>query len=72
MGMTSQGSIESARGADFQTERITYLKNAQGQALAANIMFGAAGAAAVGALFTLLIPGGQSAPAPAPSMGGSP
>jgi len=72
IGVTSQGSLTSARRADFQTERITHLKEAQGQALAANIMFGVAGAAAVGALVTLLIPGGQSAPAPATSMGGSP
>lgn len=72
MGVTSQGSIASARAADYQSVRATYLKTAENQALMANFLFGAAGAAAVGALVTLLLPGGTPNAPTATSMEGAP
>jgi tetratricopeptide (TPR) repeat protein len=74
MGLNSRNSIDFAREAEFQTERISRLKRAENQAFAANLLFGTAGAAAAGALVTLMLPSSPDAPAATatPSMGGSP
>ncbi len=56
-GLQSRGHIQAARDATFRDERAARLKDAEGEALLANVLFGAAGAAAVGALVTYLTSG---------------
>lgn len=71
-GLQSANKVTLAREADFYNDRASYLKSAENNALIANILFGTASAAALGALATFLIPGSSSAPAPAAMGGGSP
>jgi hypothetical protein len=56
-GLQAKGHIQDARAATFRDERAARLKDAEGEALLANVLFGAAGAAAVGALITYLASG---------------
>jgi tetratricopeptide (TPR) repeat protein len=71
-GLQSATNLSFARDAAFYDERVTHLRSAKNQAFVANILFGTASAAALGALATFLIPGSPSAPAPASTGGGSP
>jgi tetratricopeptide (TPR) repeat protein len=71
-GLQSASKVRFAREADFYDERVSRLKSAENDALAANILFGTASAAALGALATFLFPGSPDAPAPASTGGGSP
>jgi tetratricopeptide (TPR) repeat protein len=64
-GLMSQGQVQAARAATFQSETVEHLRQAQGSATTANVLFLSAGAAAVGAVVTwLLAP--PSPPPPAP------
>jgi hypothetical protein len=71
-GLQAALNIESARSANYYDVRTAHLKSAEDQAFIANILFGTASAAALGALATFLIPGSPSAPASASTGGGSP
>jgi hypothetical protein len=71
-GLQSATQVTHAREAGFYDDRVTYLKSAESNALVANILFGTASAAALGALATFLLPGSPTAPAPASTGGGSP
>jgi len=71
-GLQSASSVRSALNADFYDQRTSRLKEADDQAFIANILFGTASAAALGALATFLIPGSAPAPASASTGGGSP
>jgi tetratricopeptide (TPR) repeat protein len=71
-GLQSASSVQSALRADFYDQRTERLKTAEDQAFIANLLFGTASAAALGALATFLIPGSPSAPASASTGGGSP
>lgn len=72
-GLQSQSNVQAARDAEFRDMRTTHLKEAEGQALVANILFGAAGAAGVAALVTFLTSSGSEAPATSSvSAGGTP
>ncbi|REG29903.1 hypothetical protein ATI61_107600 [Archangium gephyra] len=71
-GLQASLSIQSARDANYHDVRTFHLKSAGDQAFIANLLFGTASAAALGALATFLIPGSPSAPAPASTGGGSP
>jgi len=70
-GLQSRTNVQFAREAAFYDERVSRLKEAEQQAFIANILFGTASAAAMGALATFLIAGGDSNPPPA-SAGGTP
>jgi tetratricopeptide (TPR) repeat protein len=72
MGFSSRTSIDLAHEASFQSDRVMRLKDAQDQAFAANVLFGAASAAAVGALVTLFLPAGTPDAPAATSMVGAP
>ncbi|MFL5352552.1 hypothetical protein [Archangium sp.] len=69
-GLQSATQVSHAREAGFYDERVAYLNRAESNALVANILFGTASAAALGALATFLIPG--SSTASASTGGGSP
>ncbi|WP_375768605.1 hypothetical protein NR798_44155 [Archangium gephyra] len=71
-GLQSSANLRSAIDADYYDVRASQLKAAEGNALIANILFGTASAAALGAIATFLIPGSPSAPASASTGGGSP
>ncbi len=67
-GVASSGSVEAARSAQFQSDRVTRLEDARSQAFTANVMYGAAGAAVVAGLIALIAGAGDSAePAPQPA-----
>jgi tetratricopeptide (TPR) repeat protein len=68
-GLQSQTNVRLAREATFYDERAARLKSAEGQAFVANILFGTAGAAALGALVTFFIPGSSHPPASASTEG---
>ncbi|WNG61753.1 hypothetical protein F0U59_48850 [Archangium gephyra] len=71
-GLQSSTSVRSALDSTYYDVRTAHLKAAENQAFIANILFGTASAAALGALATFLIPGSSSAPASASTGGGSP
>lgn len=71
-GLQAATSLEAARNADFYDRRLERLEQAEQRAFIANILFGTASAAALGALASLLIPGSSSAPASTSTGGGSP
>ena len=71
-GLQSATNVRFAREASYSDERTSRLKSAESQALIANILFSTAGAAALGALATFLIPGRSSAPDSTSAGGGSP
>ncbi|OJT19370.1 hypothetical protein BO221_38180 [Archangium sp. Cb G35] len=71
-GLQSSTSVRSALDTTYYDVRTDRLKDAERQALIANILFGTASAAALGALATFLIPGSSSAPASTSTGGGSP
>ncbi|WP_049872352.1 tetratricopeptide repeat protein [Myxococcus hansupus] len=54
-GLRSRSNIQSAREALFVDEQARYLDSARGQALGANVLFGIAVTAAVGAVTTYLL-----------------
>lgn len=64
LGIQSRGQVEQARAAGFQDETIRALDPARSNALLANIAFGVAGAAAISAIVSLFIGGGDDTPAP--------
>lgn len=64
-GLISQNQVQAARAATFQSETVEHLRQAQGSATTANVLFLGAGAAAVGAVVTwLLAPPPPSPPSP--------
>jgi tetratricopeptide (TPR) repeat protein len=71
-GLQSATNVRFAREAAYYDERASRLKSAESQAFVANILFSTAGAAALGALATFLIPGSSSAPDSTSAGGGSP
>jgi tetratricopeptide (TPR) repeat protein len=70
-GLQSQSNVRFARDAEFYDQRATKLKDAESQAFVANILFGTASAAALGALAVFLLPG-RSSNSPPATGGGSP
>ncbi len=71
-GLQSRTNVQFAREAAFYDERVMRLKEAEQQAFIANILFGTASAAALGALATFLIPGDSTPPPASASTGGTP
>ncbi len=71
-GLQSRTNVRFAREAAFYDERVSRLKEAEQQAFIANILFGTASAAALGALATFLIPGDSTPPPASASTGGTP
>jgi len=71
-GLQSRTNVQFARDAAFYDDRVSRLKEAEKQAFIANILFGTAGAAAMGALATFLIPGDSNPPPASASTGGTP
>ncbi|WP_309890883.1 hypothetical protein [Archangium sp.] len=71
-GLQSRTNIQFAREAAFHDERVSRLKEAEQQAFIANLLFGTASAAAMGALATFLIAGGSNPPPASASAGGTP
>ncbi|MFE8603178.1 hypothetical protein [Archangium violaceum] len=71
-GLQSSTSVRSALNAEYYDQRVARLKSAEDQAFIANLLFGTASAAALGALATFLIPGSAGAPATVSTGGGSP
>jgi len=71
-GLQSRTNIQFAREAAFYDERVSRLREAEQQAFFANLLFGTAGAAAMGALATFLIPGDSNPPPASDSTGGTP
>lgn len=71
-GLQSMSTIESAGRTSLYGERVEKLNTAESQALVANILFGTASAAAVGALAAYLFSGSPSAPASTSTGGASP
>jgi hypothetical protein len=56
-------NLRSAQGARYYDERSSHLQSAEQQAFVANILFGTAGAIALGALTAFLMSGGSESPA---------
>lgn len=54
-GLASHGQVEAAWGARYQSEVLFHQAEAQRSARTANILFGSAGAAVVGALVSWLL-----------------
>jgi hypothetical protein len=71
-GLQSRTNVQFAREAAFYDERVSRLKEAEQQAFIANILFGTASAAALGALATFLLPGNSTPPPASASTGGTP
>jgi hypothetical protein len=55
VGLQSRGNVNAAREDAFYSDRAAHLDSARGQALAANILLGAAVTAAAGAAVTWLL-----------------
>ena len=68
-GWSARGQVASAREASLQTDAAGRLESARGSALAANILWGTAGAAATGALISWLLL--REDGAASPSQGGT-
>ncbi|NPC49006.1 hypothetical protein D7X99_10990 [Corallococcus sp. AB032C] len=62
VGLQSRSSVNAAREDDFYSDRTAHLDSARGQALAANILLGAAVTAAAGAAITWLLTGDSPSP----------
>lgn len=71
-GLQARSSIASAERSPIYGKRVEKLDEAEGQALAANILFGTASATIVGALAVYLFAGSPSAPASTSTGGASP
>ncbi|WP_375765025.1 hypothetical protein NR798_25250 [Archangium gephyra] len=71
-GLQATSNIERAQLSTRYGERVEKLHTAEGQALVANILFGTASAAAVGALAAYLFSGSPAAPASTSTGGASP
>ncbi|WP_163989001.1 hypothetical protein [Pyxidicoccus caerfyrddinensis] len=54
-GLKSRSNVNAARDDDFHDDRVSHLDSARGQALAANVLLGAAVTAAAGAAVTWLL-----------------
>ncbi|NOK15893.1 hypothetical protein [Corallococcus carmarthensis] len=61
-GLQSRGNVNSARDDAFYSDRTAHLDSARGQALAANVLLGAAVTAATGAAITWLLTGDSPSP----------
>lgn len=61
-GLRSMSSVQSATRASYYDERSSHLKSAEEQAFVANILFGTAGAVALGALTAFIMSGGSESP----------
>ncbi|MFL5322119.1 MAG: hypothetical protein ACJ790_20825 [Myxococcaceae bacterium] len=70
-GLQSKSDVTAARGSNFQDDTDRKLRSASDNATIANVAFGVAGAAAIGALVTFLVGGSDAAPAPAEQQVGS-
>lgn len=57
IGLQSRGNVSSARKADLSADKSGHLDDARGQAVVANVLFGTAAAAAVGAITTYILSG---------------
>ncbi|WP_180946219.1 tetratricopeptide repeat protein, partial [Corallococcus exiguus] len=57
IGLQSRGNVSSARDADLSGDVSGHLDDARGQAVVANVLFGTAAAAAVGAITTYFLSG---------------
>ncbi|RKG74190.1 tetratricopeptide repeat protein, partial [Corallococcus sp. CA049B] len=66
IGLQSRGNVSSAREADLSTDVGGHLDDARGQAVVANVLFGTALAAAVGAVTTYFLGGESTASAGTP------
>ncbi|NOK37726.1 hypothetical protein HMI49_31450 [Corallococcus exercitus] len=62
VGLQSRSNVNAARDAAFYSDRTAHLDSARGQALAANVMLGAAVAAVAGATITWLLTGDSPSP----------
>ncbi|NPD26143.1 hypothetical protein [Corallococcus exiguus] len=62
VGLQSRSNVNAAREDDFYSDRTAHLDSARGQALAANILLGAAVTAAAGAAVTWLLTGDSPSP----------
>lgn len=62
-GMTSKNQAEEARKALFQDDTLRYIESSKSNALAANVLMGAAGAALVGSIITFITMDGDALPA---------
>ncbi|WP_223635055.1 tetratricopeptide repeat protein [Corallococcus sp. EGB] len=61
-GLQSRGNVSSAREAELSSPDVSsHLDDARGQAVVANVLFGTAAAAAVGAITTYFLGGGSTA-----------
>lgn len=68
-GATAQSQVQAAKDAPFQDDADRSLRAADGSALAANVLFGGAGAMGLGALISGIAWGTQAAP---PAQGSAP
>ncbi|MBN9683864.1 MULTISPECIES: tetratricopeptide repeat protein [unclassified Corallococcus] len=66
IGLQSRGNVSSARDADLSSDVSGHLDDARGQAVVANVLFGTAAAAAVGAITTYFLSGESPAAAGTP------
>ncbi|RKH12696.1 tetratricopeptide repeat protein, partial [Corallococcus sp. CA041A] len=60
IGLQSRGNVSSARDADLSGDVSGHLDDARGQAVVANVLFGTAAAAAVGAITTFFLSSGST------------
>ena len=68
LGLTSQGQVQSAKDAQFQSDAASELRKAESNATTANVLFGSAGAMGLGALISGIVWSAQGARPPAPAM----
>lgn len=61
-GLQSKSQLQQAQGAQFQDDTVRFRSSAADSAMIANIAFAAAGAAAIGALVSVFVGGGDDAP----------
>ncbi|MFO0596998.1 MAG: hypothetical protein U0228_16905 [Myxococcaceae bacterium] len=63
-GVTSQGLVQAAKDAPFQSDASAKLRDAESNATAANVLFGSAGAMGLGALISGIVWGAQGPSVP--------
>ncbi len=61
-GLRSRGQLQDARDANYQMDSAAHRAEAQGSARVANVLFGAAGVLATGAVVTWWMSGGEEVP----------
>jgi flagellar biosynthesis GTPase FlhF len=71
-GVTSKSQAQEARDALFQDDTLRHLENSKNNALAANVLMGAAGAALVGSIITFITMDGDELPATVTAQEGTP